>query len=970
MRRLALLFGLTLALCPMARAYDIAFYVGAPNTDGWYDVAAETKDVDTIVAKTGKMFKDIQRFDDAHLKEFAAWIDKNTNDGEMDIIWLNGCTPSVLYQFPNVNADGSRAEKWLDAANMIINVGDWFAYCSYEGGTRQADNGATGAANILDLSSTVINGAGVGQTAPTAAGQQYLPSLNTVSSDRPILLSAVVAPWEVAEIFAQDATGAYADPVVLHNTVTGGYIAFVNQASTGNWIKDRGLTCAELIGNWVKQVIGLNPQPLARGPNPIDTSMIEVTKVQASWSAGDFAVLHDVYFGDSLAKISAATPNDKDVYLGRQALAQLLIGLPGGAAPAGLVPGQTYYWRVDEVNDSNPASPWKGNVWSFQVQPLTAWGPTPADGAKYILPNATLTWSKGIDSIFHYVTVGTDLNTVKNAPAGAGMPVVDPKYTPEPLKAGTTYYWRVDEFQLSGKAIQGEVWSFSTVPNIAVTDPSLRGYWPLDEGAGTTAVDWSGNGNHGTLIGNPAWADGLYGGALSFNGGAQCVDCGAAAADVTGDFTLATWIKLAPANGGQYLGIGGRLMYTGSVYQGFALVRHSGNALRLWVGDGSADLAKSAVSSDVQYTDLEWHHVAGTHEGQTNRLFVDGKKQGGSSLVAVVPSTGFFHIGRQYSSQADRVFNGLIDDVRVYNKAMTEDQVKQVMLGNTQVASNPKPGIDAILDLRAIDSLSWTAGAGAASHDVYFGTSRAAVAAAGKSAPEFKGNQAAASFAPAGLVTAGKDYFWRIDEVSADGQVQTGYVWKFTVTAFLIVDDFEQYTDDQTAGEAIFQTWIDGVGPDDKTPGNGTGAVVGNASVPFAEQVLVHGGAQSMPFDYNNVKTPYYSEAARTWSTAQDWTAEGVTTLVLYVRGTKGNDASQPLYVALENQGKTPVAVDLGKAALSPTTWTELKVPLSQFAGVNLKAVKKMYVGVGNRATPKAGGHGKLYIDDIRLLQE
>ena len=65
--------------------------------------------------------------------------------------------PSCLYQFPNVNADGSRAEKWLDGGNMIINVGDWFAYCSYEvGGVRQADNGGTGAANILDLAAGVI----------------------------------------------------------------------------------------------------------------------------------------------------------------------------------------------------------------------------------------------------------------------------------------------------------------------------------------------------------------------------------------------------------------------------------------------------------------------------------------------------------------------------------------------------------------------------------------------------------------------------------------------------------------------------------------------------------------------------------------------------------------------------------------------------------------------------------------------
>jgi len=186
------------------------------------------------------LFTDVKQFNDSQLVTFSTWIDKNTNDGELDIIWLNGCTPSVLYQFPNVNADGSRAEKWLDGGNMIINVGDWFAYCSYEGGSRQADNGDAGAANILDLAAAVIAGAAQGEMKVTAAGQQYLPSLNAVTSDRPIQLSAVVAPWEVAAAFAQNDAGTYADPVVIHNTATGGYVAFVTRLSppTGSRTED------------------------------------------------------------------------------------------------------------------------------------------------------------------------------------------------------------------------------------------------------------------------------------------------------------------------------------------------------------------------------------------------------------------------------------------------------------------------------------------------------------------------------------------------------------------------------------------------------------------------------------------------------------------------------------------------------------------------------------------------------------
>jgi hypothetical protein len=144
MKNLVFVFVITFAFSTMATASDIAFYVGQWNTDGWYD-ESQFQDVETIIAETGQLFKDIQQFNDDQFDEFSAWIEANTNDGEMDIIWLNGCMPSVLYQFPNVNPDGSPAEEWLDNGNMFINVGDWFGYMSYEGGSRSADNGPSGA---------------------------------------------------------------------------------------------------------------------------------------------------------------------------------------------------------------------------------------------------------------------------------------------------------------------------------------------------------------------------------------------------------------------------------------------------------------------------------------------------------------------------------------------------------------------------------------------------------------------------------------------------------------------------------------------------------------------------------------------------------------------------------------------------------------------------------------------------------
>jgi hypothetical protein len=121
--------------------------------------------------------------------------------------------------------------------------------------------------------------------------------------------------------------------------------------------------------------------------------------------------------------------------------------------------------------------------------------------------------------------------------------------------------------------------------------------------------------------------------------------------------------------------------------------------------------------------------------------------------------------------------------------------------------------------------------------------------------------------------------------------VVPGPVWSFTT--ILSVDDFESYTND--IGGRIFQTWIDGWGytePAPGNPGNGTGASVGHdiwtTGTPYttiAETRVVHGGLQSMPLDYNNINSPFYSETERTWDSPQDWTANGVDTLTLYVQG-------------------------------------------------------------------------------------
>lgn len=89
----------------------------------------------------------------------------------------------------------------------------------------------------------------------------------------------------------------------------------------------------------------------------------------------------------------------------------------------------------------------------------------------------------------------------------------------------------------------------------------------------------------------------------------------------------------------------------------------------------------------------------------------------------------------------------------------------------------------------------------------------------------------------------------------------------------------------------------------------------------------------------------------------------------MFVRGKSKNDASQPLYVSLtDKSGKSGSVVSADATILTATTWTEWRIPLSQF-GVNAAAIKKIVLGVGNRAKPAAAGTGVIYIDTIKVVR-
>jgi hypothetical protein len=281
---------------------------------------------------------------------------------------------------------------------------------------------------------------------------------------------------------------------------------------------------------------------------------------------------------------------------------------------------------------------------------------------------------------------------------------------------------------------------------------------------------------------------------------------------------------------------------------------------------------------------------------------------------------------------------------------------------------NPQPAYGAT-DVQLNVILSWTPADSAASHQLYFGMDKDAVRGADATSPEYTGSKALGDERhDPGLLDPDATCYWRVDEVDAQGNTAKGPLWIFTTGAFLLIDDFESYTDNDAENEAIWQTWVDGFGVADN------GAQVGNLMPPYCEQAIVHGGGQSMPLTYVNEAGVTNSEGALPLSAAgglRDWTQAGVADFSLWFRGASAN-AAEPIYVSLSNAAGEPAVVahnDLNAAQIS--RWTRWIIPLQVLAdqGITLTNVDKFAIGLGSKGGVAAGGSGTIYIDDIRLCQ-
>jgi hypothetical protein len=200
----------------------------------------------------------------------------------------------------------------------------------------------------------------------------------------------------------------------------------------------------------------------AGGPTPSNGAIHPETWANISWIPGPTAVSHDVYFSDNFEDVNSGA---ESAFQGNQTTIFMVVGFPGFAFPDGLVPGATYYWRVDAINAEGTV--YKGVVWNFSVPPKTAYAPVPADGAGSVATDVELSWTPGFGAKLHTVYFGETFDEVDTATAGKSQGTTS--YDPGTLTMAKTYFWRVDEFDVV-ETHKGDVWSFTTVG--AVSNPS------------------------------------------------------------------------------------------------------------------------------------------------------------------------------------------------------------------------------------------------------------------------------------------------------------------------------------------------------------------------------------------------------------------------------------------------------------------------------------------------------------------
>jgi hypothetical protein len=681
---------------------------------------------------------------------------------------------------------------------------------------------------------------------------------------------------------------------------------------------------------------------IAYGPNPGDGAIHADTWISLSWRAGHMAVSHDVYFGENAADVEAGTG---DTFQVNQGSVYFVVGFPGFPYPDGLVPGTTYYWRIDEV-EADGVTKHTGKVWSFTVPPKTAYSPNPAEGAEFVDLKVQLKWTAGFGAKLHYIVFGKDFDQVSNA--AMGVPNGTTTYNPDSLELAKTYYWRVDEFD--GFAMhKGEVWSFTTLgavsgPNPADgavdVKPSVVLGWDAGAVAASHEVYF---GTDADAVKNATKASPEYKGAKAL--GEESYD--------PGKLTLNTayYWRIDEVNGAS----------TDSPWAGNVWSFTTGD---FFVIDDFEDY--DAGDNQVWFA---WHDGLGAGAPGVPG-YIPGNGSGaavGDETTASYTEETIVHGGSQampisydnnkqgYSKYSEAEYT--LTDQRDW----TEEGVANLSLwfrGNPASVGSFTEGPVGTFTMTASGADIWAVN-GVEADEFHYAFKTLTGAGSIVARVESVGNTNA--WAKAGVMirqTLDPDSAHAMmvvtpgSGVSFQRRPSTGGTSVGNTTAGITAPYWVKIERDLAGNFKAYSS------------ANGSTWLMLGVAEPIQMGTNVYIGLAVTSHDAVLTCQAVFSNVTTTGTVGQQWAHQDI--------GIASN-AAEPLYVAVSNSTGTPaVVVNDDPAAAQVDTWTEWVIPLQAFAdqGITLTNVDRIAIGLGTKGNMTIpGGSGKLFIDDIRLIR-
>ncbi len=510
----------------------------------------------------------------------------------------------------------------------------------------------------------------------------------------------------------------------------------------------------------------------AKSPVPQNGSMNARVDQLLQWTAGTGATSHDVYFGDDMVAVTDATRDTDNLFKGNQSGLNFDPEDENATEEGQLLGSTTYYWRIDEVG---PGGTTKGDVWTFTTRapPPMIGNPNPADTDIDVDIDTVLTWTAPASVENFDVYLGVDPIDVtladRNSPEFLGNQTTK-NFTPGTLLADTDYYWRIDT-RGPGGTTMGLVLTFRTADVPAQAMLVAPAHQAQDQDV-EVSLQWTPGAGGGPLTSFQVYLSTTQSQVLNRSNAVRVATLGAGATMFTPASPLASnsehfWTVDAIGPGGRREG---------------PIFRFRTGTLPDLATMPMPAISATAIAPDVV---LSWtagnnalsHNVYfGTNQSAVNNAGEDDVEFKGNQLLgtetfnppAGVPSA--LSANTQYFWRIDEVGTGGVRKGTIWNFRTGPGK-----------AINPSP-VNNAPSASVTSNLTWTAGAGASSHDVYLGTDLGMVTSATPlTVGIFRGNQNTTTFDPPGNLDANTTFFWRIDSVAADNITKTtGDVWTFT----------------------------------------------------------------------------------------------------------------------------------------------------------------------------------------------